>query len=219
LCAETRTVPAGADLIREGDRPSTIFALLDGWGFRYKLLRNGKRQILAYLIPGDLCDIHALVVKRMDHAIGLLDTATVATIGPERMLDVIRRHPTVERALWWASLVDEAILREWLVNLGQRDAYERISHLFCEMWLRLRAVGLADGGQRFSLPLTQTELAETVALTSVSVNRALQRLRAEGLITLDQKHLTIHDPKRLAAISGFEPNYLHLDRAAADGAP
>ena len=213
LCAETRTVEPGTDLIREGDRPESVFLLIDGWACRYKLMPDGRRQILAYLIPGDLCDIHIFVLKRMDHGIGMLGPATVAAIRPDRMLDIMRCHPAVERALWWATLVDEAILRAWLVNMGQRDAYQRIAHLLYEMWLRMRAVGLVDEGRQFSLPLTQAQLGDTVGLTPVAVNRALQRLRAEGLIVLDQKRLTIHQPERLAEISGFERNYLHLDRA------
>ena len=212
LCGEYRTVEAGVDLIRQGERPDKVFLLLDGWAFRHKLLPNGSRQILAYLIPGDLCDIHIFVLKTMDHGISLLNQGIVAAIDPARMIEIMDEHPRIERALWWATLVDEAILREWLVNVGQRDAYERISHLLYEMWLRVRAVSLTDAGDAFSLPLTQTQLADTVGLTPVAVNRALQRLRTDGLITLDHKRLTVHEPERLAAISGFEPNYLHLDQ-------
>lgn len=216
LCADTRTVEAGTDLVREGERPAAVYLLLEGWAFRYKLLPDGRRQILAYLIPGDLCDIHIFILKTMDHGISLLCPARVAQIAPDRMLDIMGRHPRIERALWWSTLVDEAILREWLVNLGQRDAQDSLAHLLCEMWFRMRAVGLASPGRSFSLPLTQVQLADSLGLTPVAVNRALQRLRAEGLITLDQKRLTIHDPDRLATLSGFEPNYLHLGRGVPD---
>ena len=209
LCAQTRKVGPTGDLIREGERPEHVFLLLEGWGFRYKLLPGGKRQIMAYLIPGDLCDIHIFVLRAMDHGIGLLSPATVALIEADRMVEIMDKHPKVERALWWATLVDEAVLRAWLVNMGQRDAYQSIAHLLCEMWLRMRAVGLADG-DRFSLPLTQSELGDTMGLTPVSVNRTLQRLRSEDLITLEQKQLTLHDPERLAQVSGFQANYLHL---------
>ena len=215
LCVETCEFRPGENLIQEGERPSHVFLLLEGWGFRYKLLPDGKRQIMAYLVPGDLCDIHIFVLKAMDHGMGLLSPATVALIDPDRMVDVMDKHPKIERALWWSTLVDEATLREWLVNMGQRDAYQSIAHLLCEMWLRMRAVGLADADS-FSLPLTQVELGDTMGLTPVSVNRALQRLRGECLITLEQKQLTIHDPKRLAQVSGFQPNYLHL---SGDGDP
>lgn len=213
LCAHRISVEAKRQLIREGERPNDVYLLLEGWGYRYKILPDGSRHILAYLIPGDLCDIHIFILKTMDHTLGLLSPATVAVISQEMILDVMDRHPRIERALWWATLVDEAVLREWLVNIGQRDAYKRVAHLFCELWLRMRAVGLADEG-RFSLPLTQEELGDTMGLTAVHVNRTLQKMRTEGLISLEKKQLTIHDPQRLMVEAEFTPNYLHLDRRA-----
>ncbi|HEV2818194.1 MAG TPA: Crp/Fnr family transcriptional regulator [Allosphingosinicella sp.] len=213
LCSHRITVEAKRNLVREGERPNDVYLLLDGWGYRYKLLPDGGRHILAYLIPGDLCDIHIFILKTMDHTLGLLTPATVAIIPQERILEVMDKHPRIERALWWATLVDEAVLREWLVNIGQRDAYTRLAHLFCELWMRMRAVGLADEG-RFSLPLTQEELGDTMGLTAVHVNRTLQRMRAEKLIMLESRHLTITDAPRLVETAGFEPNYLHLDRRA-----
>lgn len=216
LCSDIRTVEAGTELIREGERPNRIHVLLEGWAYRYKLLPNGSRQILAYLIPGDLCDIHIFILKAMDHGISLLSPGRVAFVPPDEMLSIMERHPAIARALWWATLVDEAILREWLVNVGQRDAYERIAHLLYEMYLRVRAVGLVDGDETFSLPLTEAQLGDTVGLTPVAVNRALQRLRSENLITLEERRLTVHTPERLGAVTRFQPAYLHLDRRGPD---
>lgn len=211
LCAHRITVEAKRVLIHEGERPNDVYLLLDGWGYRYKMLPDGGRHILAYLIPGDLCDIHNFILKTMDHTLGLLSPATVAVIPQETILEIMDRHPRIERALWWATLVDEAILREWLVNIGQRDAFKRVAHLFCELWMRMRAVGLASEGQ-FSLPLTQEELGDTMGLTSVHINRVLQKMRAARLIELDRKRLTILDTRRLMNEAEFEPNYLHLAR-------
>ena len=213
LCSHRITVEAKHILIREGERPNDVYLLLDGWGYRYKLLPDGGRHILAYLIPGDLCDIHIFILKRMDHTLGLLGPATVAIISRETILEVMDKHPRIERALWWATLVDEAVPREWLVNIGTRDAYTRLAHLFCELWMRMRAVGLADEGS-FSLPLTQEELGDTMGLTGVHVNRTIQKMRAKGMISFEKKKMTIHDPQRLAAEAEFTPNYLHLDRRA-----
>ena len=211
MCAHRISVEAKRQLIREGERPNDVYLLLEGWGYRHKILPDGSRHILAYLIPGDLCDIHIFILKTMDHSLGLLSPATVAVISQEAILEVMDKYPRIERGLWWATLVDEAVLREWLVNIGQRDAYKRLAHLFCELWLRMRAVGLADEG-RFSLPLTQEELGDTMGLTSVHVNRTLQKMRAEGLISFEKRQLTIHDPQRLMSEAEFTPNYLHLDR-------
>jgi CRP-like cAMP-binding protein len=209
LCARTFEVPAGDNLITEGDRPSNVFLLLEGWGYRYKLLEDGRRQIVAFLIPGDLCDIHIFILKRMDHSIGILCDAKVAALPKEAIIELMEQSPALNRALWWATLVDEAVLREWLVNAGQRDAYHRVAHLFCEMSVRMQRVGLA-GGPSFHVPLTQEELGDTMGLTPVHVNRTLKRMRSEGLITLRGKQLEIHDVGRLMEIAGFNPNYLHL---------
>jgi CRP-like cAMP-binding protein len=132
----------------------------------------------------------------------------VVKIPRPRIMELMDR-PAIARAFWWAALVDEATLREWLVNIGARTAEQRIGHLLCELLLRLETVGLASG-DRYELPITQAELADTVSLTSVYLNRVLQRLRREGLITLQGKNLVITDVGRLKAFSGFNPNYLHL---------
>lgn len=211
LCAHPRDVVAGRDLIKEGDRPEDVFLIVQGWACRYKVLPSGNRQILSYSIPGDLCDVHAFILRRMDHSIGLLSDARVVAIPQVTMTTIIRESPAIAQGLLWATLVDEAVAREWLVNIGQRDAYERLAHLFCELWLRMHQVGLTQGGA-FAFPLTQEQLGDTEGLTSVHVNRTLQRMRSEGLISLEGKRLTIHDLEGLKRLSGFNPNYLHLER-------
>lgn len=210
MCADRRTYRAREDLIKEGDRPEVVYLLIEGWACRYKILADGKRQIMAYLVPGDLCDVHIFILKEMDHSMGLLSDATVAAIPRRKIIQVFEERPNLARALWWSTLTDEAVLREWLVNMGQRDAYERIAHLLAELWLRMRAVGLTTGGA-FELPVTQADLGDTLGLTSVHVNRMLQRLRADGLIDLSRGSLYIPDVPRLMALSNFEPNYLHLE--------
>lgn len=217
VCGRVSLHKAGEDLIRDGERPHNVFLLLEGWAYRYKLLPDGGRQIMAYLVPGDLCDIHIYVLKRMDHSIGLLSDAKVATIPEAAMLNLLDSQPQVAKALFWATLVDEGTLREWLANTLRREPFERVAHLFAELWLRMRAIGLVED-RTFDLPLTQAELGDTIGLNAVTVNRVLQRLRAEQLITLKGERLTILDVDRLMQVSNFDPNYLHLDRMReADG--
>ena len=211
LSARTLQYKAGRSLIKEGDRPEEVFLLLEGWACRYKILPDGGRQIMALLLPGDLCDIHIFILKTMDHGISLLSDAKVAAIPREAMLALLSERSTVAQALFWATLVDEAALREWLVNVGQREAYARIAHLFCELWLRLGQVGLVSN-RGFYMPLTQEQIGDALGLTSIHVNRTLQRLRAEGLISLVGRQLNIDDLDRLRAVADFNPNYLHLDR-------
>ena len=169
---------------------------------------DGARQITAYLIPGDFCDLHVTILRQMDHSITALTPATVAFVPHGEMEALTAERPALVRALWWATLVDEAVLRAWIVNLGRRDAYESIAHLMCELHVRMEQVGLVENG-RFDLPLTQEELADSLGLTPVHVNRILQRLRADGLIILRERLLTILDVAGLRKVAGFDPNYLH----------
>jgi CRP-like cAMP-binding protein len=212
-CQDIREVAAREDVISQGDRTGGVKLLLEGFACRYKVLEDGRRQIVAYFVPGDLCDLRVFILKRMDHSIGALVASRVATISPENVLKLTHSYPTLTRALWWSTLVEEAIAREWIVNVGQRNALERMAHLFCELLYRFRAVGL-NQGMSCTLPLTQVELAETLGLSSVHVNRTLQELRRKKLITLENGTLTIQDLDALKEISFFNPDYLHLDYSA-----
>ena len=147
---QSRILSPREDIIREGDAPQDVHLVLEGFACRYKVLENGDRQIFAYLVPGDFCDLNVFILKAMDHNIGSLSECRVVDIPRDRVLEMVQR-PQIARALMWCTLVDEATLREWLVNIGQRDAEHRIAHLFCEVHLRLKSVGLADGGE-FELP-------------------------------------------------------------------
>lgn len=201
----------GSDLISEGDDPVGVFLLLEGWAYRYKHLEDGKRQIMAYLLPGDLCDFRIFLFEKMDHSIGLLSDAKVAKIPAAEMLELLDRFPRIERALMWATLVDEATLREWLLNVGQRTAVQKLSHLICELAVRLKVVKLVDENDAFAFPATQNDLADTTGMTAVHVNRSLQRLRNDGLIAAKNGTLTILDFERLKNVAGFNDEYLHTD--------
>jgi CRP-like cAMP-binding protein len=211
---DDREVGPRDDLIKEGDDPDDVLLILEGFACRYKLTRDGKRQIAAYLVPGDFCNLHVFILKAMDHNIGTLSACRIVAIPRARILELTER-PAIARALWWATLVDEAILREWLVSLGRRDAAQRLAHILCELLHRLRAVGLAKGSS-YELPLTQVDLADTLGLSTVHLNRSLQALRNEGLITLKDKHVVILHPTRLTELAGFNPNYLHLGGGEED---
>ncbi|GEP07912.1 Crp/Fnr family transcriptional regulator [Methylobacterium oxalidis] len=214
ISADTRSVPAHTDLIREGDAPNGVYLILEGMACRYKRRSRGARQIMAYLIPGDFCDLDVAMLKEMDHAIGTLSACEVVQIPLDTIQELLRSHPTITHALRLATLVDEATLREWLVNVGRRSADERIAHLLCELLLRLQAVGCASS-DAYAFPLTQVDLADTTGLSSVHVNRSLASLRERGLIEISDQHLRILDLQRLQALAEFKPNYLHLVRGAA----
>lgn len=210
-----RRLDAREDIVREGDTPGHVYLILSGWACRYKQLEDGRRQIIGYFLPGDFCDLRIFILKSMDHSIATVTPVQFAEIPRETILDMTDNGSRLARALWWSALVAEAVEREWIVNLGQRTAFERMGHLLCELFTRQRAIGLTTGS-RCELPLTQTELAETIGLSAVHVNRTLQELRAQGLILLQGKILTMLDLPRLERISLFNPNYLHLDREGRD---
>lgn len=214
LCDDVRTVPPKQDILSEGERPDHVHVILEGWAARYKTLSDGARQIVAYLIPGDFCDLHVAVLGRMDHGIVALSRCRVAYIPSEALDELTSHHNGLTRALWWATLVDEGVLREWILNVGRRSALERIAHLLCEMHARMQMVGLVEDG-RLALPLTQEELADTTGLTAVHVNRTLQRLRKANLIELGKGMLTIVDVPALREAAGFNGNYLHIRQRVA----
>ena len=213
LCDDVRTVPAKKDILSEGERPDHVHVIVDGWAARYKTLPSGARQIVALLIPGDFCDLHVAILGHMDHGIVALTRCRVAYI-PSADLDALTaNHNGLTKALWWATLVDEGVLREWILNVGRRNAMERIAHLLCETHVRMKMVGLVDG-DRFALPLTQEQLADATGLTPVHVNRTLQRLRSDNLIEIGSGTLTIPDVSALREAAGFNGNYLHIRRRA-----
>ena len=208
--ADVRDVPAHTDLIVEGEAPEFVHVILSGFACRYKLLPDGGRQIMAWLAPGDFCDLHVSILGHMDHCIATLSASRVALIPRETAEQLALDLSALTRAFWWATLVDEGVLREWLVNMGRRQAGKRIGHLFCELHARLSAVGLADD-DTMDFPLTQSDLADTVGLTPVHVNRVVRWLREAGLVTWKGRELRIDDVARLRAFCDFDGNYLHLD--------
>ena len=199
------------DILSEGERPSDIDLILSGFACRYKQLEDGRRQIIAFLLPGDLCDHHGLVLPAMDHSIGALTPVTSAKIDCGSLEALMADHRRIARSFWWEALVAAAIQREWTVNLGQRDAFERVAHLLCEIFYRLRSVGLTDD-MSCDLPITQGDLADATGMTSVHVNRTLQDLRSRELIVLTGKRLAVLDLAKLRRAALFNANYLHLDR-------
>ena len=205
----SRIIAPRHDLVREGEKPRFVHLMVEGWACRYKALPDGRRQIVSFFIPGDFCDLNVYVLKEMDHSIGAITRLAVADIGRNEMDEVAAAHPRITQALWWESLVQVAIQREWTLNIGQRSAYERLAHLLVELYLRLKTVGLARDGS-CDFPLTQNDLADATGLTAVHVNRTLQELRHDDLIVLEHKRLTITDVGALMQVAIFNPNYLHL---------
>jgi len=203
-----RTFARDSYLVREGEPASVCTFLIKGFAFRQKLVSDGARQIISIHIAGEFLDLQNSLLDVADHNVQCLTRCLVGIIHKSALLDLIAARPNVRRALWLDSLIDSSIFREWVVNVGRRDARERIAHLLCELADRLRSAGLANG-QPYDFPLTQEQLADCTGLTAVHTNRTLQGLRRDGLISLSSSQLTILDWDRLAEIGDFNERYLH----------
>lgn len=196
------------DVLREGDQPTWCTILISGWACRYKLLEDGRRQIVAILLPGDVCDYGSLLTSRLDHSIAALGPLTCGRLPRDKYHAITRDLPEVSRALLLDTLAQASIHREWSVNLGQRDAFERVAHLFCELFVRLQRVGLTTGNS-CDFPLIQADLADAVGMTAVHVNRTIQEMRRSRLIQIRSKTLTIPNLADLQLAGLFYQDYLY----------
>ncbi len=207
---EEVTYAKDADLVREGDHPTSSILVTAGFTTRYRVLADGQQQITALHVPGDFVDLHGFILKQMDHSVGAL-TACRAVLFPHQNLKrITEQAPHLTRVLWLATLIDSAIHREWIVGMGRRTADQQIAHLLCELYVRLGVVRLTSG-DTFELPMTQTELADAMGLSAVHVNRVLQRLRNLDLFTWQGQSVRVLDWPGLQQLAEFNPGYLHLN--------
>jgi CRP-like cAMP-binding protein len=203
-----RTYARDSYLVREGEPASVCSLLIKGFAFRQKLVSDGARQIISIHIPGEFLDLQNSLLDVADHNVQCLTRCLVGIIHKSALLDLMAARPNVRRAIWLDSLIDSSIFREWVVNVGRRDARQRIAHLLCELADRMKSSGIANG-QSYDFPLTQEQIADCTGLTPVHTNRTLQGLRRDGLISLSSNELSILDWDRLAEIGDFNERYLH----------
>jgi CRP-like cAMP-binding protein len=199
------------DIIADGTHSDRCHVVLSGIACRYKMLADGSRQIMAFLVPGDLCDAEIFILKEMDHGVAAITPTTTAVIASEVMRALLRETSSLGEALWWGTMTDLGVLRERIIDHGRRTAYVRIAHLLYEMLVRYRMVRLTTGN-RFNFPITQTDLADATGLTPVHANRMLQKLRRDQLIETSGAWVRVLDPSRLKMAAQFNGAYLHLDR-------
>jgi CRP-like cAMP-binding protein len=203
-----RKLDHGAYLVREGTLPIICSVLIDGFAYRQKVTGDGARQIISLSIPGDAVDLQNMFLDVADHAVQMLTPGTVADLKRSDLQDLVLARPAIGAAIIKSTLVEASIVREWVVNVGRRDARERIAHLLCEFAVRLETRGLSQGG--FELPMTQEQLADATGLTPVHVNQVLMALEAEGLITRQRRHIQFPDWRSLQRAGDFSRQYLHL---------
>ncbi len=206
--AHPRAFAAKQDMIREGDRPGPVFVMLEGWACRYKILPAGSRQIVAFMLPGDACDLHVGMLSEMDHSLQAITDAKIALIPGDHMAALLDEHPRIAGAMYKAQLIDEGTLRAWIVSMGRRSSIERVAHLMCELYLRSISAGASTEGE-IAIPFSQVVLADALGMTPVHINRVLRGLRQAEAMAFRRGSLRIIDPVKLVQIAGFDENYLH----------
>jgi CRP-like cAMP-binding protein len=205
-----RSVRQTQYVVREGDQAEHCCLLLSGFAFRSKIVGDGGRQIVAIQMKGDIVDLQNSVLGIADHNVQALTTIEVALIPRAAILEIAARLPNVGRAMWHDTLVDGSVEREWVANVGRRDARTRMAHLLCEFALRLETAGLGEQCN-YELPMTQEQLADCLGLTPVHVNRTLKGLDSDKLITRTIRSVKIDDWESLAHAGDFNSTYLHID--------
>lgn len=198
-------------MVRRGDRVRHSLLVVEGLVCRYMDDREGARQIVAMHVAGEFVDLHGFPMGRLDHDVAALTPVTVATFEHAALEGLIRAHPHLGRMLWFSTLLDAAMHREWIFRLGRLDAAGRVAHLFCELDAKMAMAGLTGGDGRFALPITQADLAESCGITPVHVNRVLRSLRETGLLLFRDGMAEIQDRARLRALGEFDPAYLYGD--------
>ncbi len=214
LPLQAGVIKADQDIVREGDRPSRCCLILSGFACTYKITAQGKRQIVSFALAGDIPDLQSLHLKVLDNSISTISPCSVGFITHEDLRKICDRFPRITAAFWRDTLIEGAIFREWVMNVGRREGTSRMAHVLCELMVRLKAVGLVED-HVCDLPITQGEFADALGFTTVHVNRVLQQMRAEGLIVTQGTRLTIPDWDKLKAAGEFDPTYLHLEQEDA----
>jgi CRP-like cAMP-binding protein len=200
--------PAGSYLVREGDPLAECPILVDGFTCRHKGARGGGRQIVSFQVPGDILDLQHIFFARADHNLQAITPVKLAWVRYDDLRALIRERPAIAEALWRETLVEASIFREWVLNVGRRDAMTRVAHMLCEFVAQCEGAGV-QVPERFRLPMTQEDIADATGLTPVHVNRTLRALRDEGVIAGTGKHIEVADWARMRAVGDFRPDYLH----------
>ncbi|MBD0415216.1 Crp/Fnr family transcriptional regulator [Oryzicola mucosus] len=199
----------GAEIVAEGSRPDNSCFIYSGWTARAVHGRNGARQLTALHVAGDFVDLHALVLKQMDHSVVALSECVAVFIPHESLRAITEQAPHLTRLLWMSTTIDAAIQRKMTALIGRHTPAERLAHLMCEVYLRLEAIGHIKN-RTFRFPLTQSEIADLLGLSLVHTNRTIRDLRATNWIIWEQFDVTIPDFAKLAKFAGFDSNYLNL---------
>ena len=207
-----REYPADRPVVRDGDRARECCLIVEGFCFRSKTISDGKRQILSIHVAGEIPDLMSLFLHVIDHDLSTLTPCTLGFIRHEALQRLHRRAPSVAEIFWRDTLIDAAMFREWIVNVGQRSAPARLAHVMMELRERLRVIGLVTGNS-FDMPLTQEQIGEALGITAVHANRVIKQLREERIVDLNRGRVTVLDEAGFLELADFDDRYLHLSPA------
>jgi CRP-like cAMP-binding protein len=208
LPASVKRLDTGGYIVREADVARNCCVLLTGFAYRHKIVNGDARQIVSVQITGDFLDLQNSFLGVADHSVQMLTAGEIAVIPVRAVKNIAYSHPAIARAILLDTLIDGSIFREWIANVGRRGARSRIAHLLCEFAVRLQAAGESEA-RSYTLAMSQDQIADATGLTPVHVNRMIQSLRREGLISTDKRSLTIKDWQGLVTTGDFSPSYLH----------
>lgn len=199
-------VRRGEDIVKADSSPGHASVLMKGVACRYRMIENGRRQIFSFQYPGDFCDFHRYILPELDDAVAALTDCSIGIIRHEDIRQITARYPELGLALWRDTMVDASIVRERLLNVGQRPALPRLANLLCEQIARLEAIGISNG----VIPVTQIDLADAASLSAVHMNRTVQDLRERGVLSRTSRTITVVQREQLAGIAKFDGRYLNM---------
>lgn len=215
-CHETIEFPRGVDVICAGDPAEQVYIVTSGWLIRYRELDDARRQITNFMLPGDIFDLQALGDLDADHSVRSLTKVSCITAPNDVFLRALYGSASLVAAFWWAAVQEESILRQQIVRVGRLSAQERIGQLLLELRRRLTVATGEPETEALPLPVTRSDIADATGLTPVHVSRTMSAMRKLGVVEESQTNIRIVDREGLAAMSQYDPDYLHLGRFALD---
>lgn len=194
---------AGSAILTEGAHSAHLYTLLSGWAFRYKTLEDGRRQILNYLLPGDLIGLQGSVIGEMQHSVEALSTMVLCVFQRDQLPELFKNHPGLAFDITWLASREERMLDENLLSVGRRSALERAAYLLAFIYQRAVAIGLTDG-KPLLIPITQQHVADTLGLSIVHTNKTLRKLMESKLIRWHDRACEVLDPAGLQEAAGWQ---------------
>lgn len=196
-------VDAGATILDEGAHSAHLFTVMSGWAFRYKTLEDGRRQILNFVLPGDLIGLQGSLIGEMQHSVQALSPTKLCVFQRNRLTEVFKYHPTIAFDITWIASREERILDENLLSVGRRSALERAAYLLAFIYQRAQYAGMTRSSQ-LSVPITQQHVADTLGLSTVHTNKTLKKLSARKLIKWHDRSCEVLDVDGLLQVAGWE---------------